>query len=281
MSLLAGLYDVAGEFDVIESAAVFLNSSFGTGKDLSQSGGNGPSIFPSTSAGVRIDAQPVENAYARIAVLDGVPGDSDDSDTAPDFFDFDDDEGVLCVAEAGYLAGEGGERRSRTPRSVSAAGTTPPISTASAASIWTAIRRSRDGNYGVYLLGERAVYREPQAPERGLAAFARVGFADSDVDPVGYYAGGRWPTPDCCEAVRTTSSGWASPRRSPDTSSRTRAKRRASMRTKPKWRSNSPIAHSSRPGSPSNPTCSTSSNPSFDPSVDDALALGARFEVAF
>ena len=45
MSLLAGLYDVAGEFDVVESASLFLNSSFGTGKDLSQSGRNGPSIF--------------------------------------------------------------------------------------------------------------------------------------------------------------------------------------------------------------------------------------------
>jgi len=119
LSLLAGLYDVNEEFDVLETATLLINSSFGVGKDFSQSGENGPSIFPSTSLGVRIAAQPVANGYVRAAVLDGVPSDSSDSDTIPDFFDFDSDEGVLGVAEAGYIAGseEGSDEKYTKNRS--------------------------------------------------------------------------------------------------------------------------------------------------------------------
>lgn len=58
LSLRAGLYDLNGGFDVIETAAPFLNSSFGIGHDVSQSGENGPIIFPTTSIAARLDARP-------------------------------------------------------------------------------------------------------------------------------------------------------------------------------------------------------------------------------
>ena len=45
----AGLVDLNGQFDVQNVGALFINSSHGIGHDFSQSGENGPSIFPTTA----------------------------------------------------------------------------------------------------------------------------------------------------------------------------------------------------------------------------------------
>jgi carbohydrate-selective porin OprB len=52
-SVLFGRYDLNSEFYRLQSAALFLNSSFGIGPEFSESGVEGPSIFPNTSVGVR------------------------------------------------------------------------------------------------------------------------------------------------------------------------------------------------------------------------------------
>ena len=48
-SLKVGLYDLNSEFDAIDTAGLFLLSSHGIGPDYSQTGLNGPSIFPVTT----------------------------------------------------------------------------------------------------------------------------------------------------------------------------------------------------------------------------------------
>ena len=48
-SMLVGRYDLNSEFYRLQSASLFLNSSFGVGPKFSQSGQEGPSIFPYTS----------------------------------------------------------------------------------------------------------------------------------------------------------------------------------------------------------------------------------------
>ncbi|MEO8327869.1 MAG: carbohydrate porin, partial [Nitrospirota bacterium] len=74
-SLLAGLYDVTSEFDVIVSAStLFLNSSFGTGAEFAASGQNGPSTFPSSALGVRAQAILTDSLMVRAVLADGVPG---------------------------------------------------------------------------------------------------------------------------------------------------------------------------------------------------------------
>jgi len=75
MTLRVGLYDLNSEFDAIDSSGLFINSSHGIGADYSQSGENGPSIFPVTSLTARLDWQLNDSASLRFAVLDGVPGD--------------------------------------------------------------------------------------------------------------------------------------------------------------------------------------------------------------
>ena len=74
-SLRAGLLDYSAEFDAMEPAGLFLNSSHGIGPDVSKSGRAGPSIFPVTGLGVRAEWRPSERWAFRVAAFDGVPGD--------------------------------------------------------------------------------------------------------------------------------------------------------------------------------------------------------------
>jgi len=70
----AGLVDLNNEFDQQNIGALFLNSSFGIGPDLSQSGPNGPSIFPVTAPGLVIAYQPPGWA-TKIGLFDARAGD--------------------------------------------------------------------------------------------------------------------------------------------------------------------------------------------------------------
>lgn len=94
---LTGLYDLNSEFDVLESAAVFLNSSHGIGLDFAQSGLNGPSIFPVSGLAARFETRVGDGVKARFAVLDAVPGRPGDINSHS--LHLGTEEGVLLVAE--------------------------------------------------------------------------------------------------------------------------------------------------------------------------------------
>jgi porin len=71
LALLAGLYDLNRDFNVSEYAALFLNSSFGIGPEISA---NVPaSIYPRPGWGARIRIQPTARWYVQLADLDGDP----------------------------------------------------------------------------------------------------------------------------------------------------------------------------------------------------------------
>ncbi len=101
VSILLGLHDLNSEFYAADSAGIFFNSSFGVGKDLSQTGANGPSIFPVTSTAVRLKVEPSENFYIQTAVFNGQSGDPNDSQ-ATHIRGFGDD-GLLTITETGVL----------------------------------------------------------------------------------------------------------------------------------------------------------------------------------
>lgn len=69
----AGLIDLNTEFDVQHYGAMFLNSSFGVGPDFSQSGVNGPSIFPAASSAAVLRYQGKSWAV-RLGLFDGTAG---------------------------------------------------------------------------------------------------------------------------------------------------------------------------------------------------------------
>lgn len=160
VSLKAGLYDVNSEFDVLESAGLFLNSAHGIGTDIGQTGENGPSIFPVTSLGLRAALRLDERWTARFAVLDGVPGDPDRPRRTTVRLGGGD--GAFVIGELAYetddirlLAGH-----------------------------WRYTARFEDftgprarGNDGVYLRGEARLTGEAGGGAQGLSAFARLGVA--------------------------------------------------------------------------------------------------------
>jgi len=69
-SLGAGKYDFNREFDSIESGALFLSGSQGMGPDISQSGAAGPSIFPHTAVGFRVQHRLDASRTLRAVLLD-------------------------------------------------------------------------------------------------------------------------------------------------------------------------------------------------------------------
>ena len=112
LSVLAGRYDLNSEFYRLQSAGLFVNSSFGIGPELAQSGAAGPSIFPNTSVGARLALKPSPNAVLRVAVLDGVPVDRAHG-TARLFAPGD---GALLVGEAAILERPDSGDASHNPR---------------------------------------------------------------------------------------------------------------------------------------------------------------------
>ncbi|KYG66975.1 hypothetical protein AZI86_08105 [Bdellovibrio bacteriovorus] len=101
VSLLVGMHDLNSEFYAVDSSALFFNASFGIGKEMSQTGVHGPSIFSVTSLAARLKVEPSENFYMQTAVFNAQAGDPNDHE-ATHIRGFGDD-GLLSVTEAGVL----------------------------------------------------------------------------------------------------------------------------------------------------------------------------------
>ena len=77
VALRAGLIDLNSQFDSIDPASLFINSSHGIGPELSRSGRNGPSIYPVSAPAVTLTIVPSKRWTFRLGAFDGVPGDPD------------------------------------------------------------------------------------------------------------------------------------------------------------------------------------------------------------
>lgn len=173
-SLLVGLSDLNAEFYVNDAAALLIAPAFGIGSELSASGPNGPSIFPSTALAARLKLEAGRHGYAQFGVFNaeaGVPGERGGIRKPLD-------KGALLIGEAGWMG-----------RGKLAAG------------IWTYTRKQDDirltGPHGAPVR-QRArggyVLVEQPLVERGDAsviAFARAGVSDGRTTPFsgGWQAG--------------------------------------------------------------------------------------------
>jgi len=184
LAVLGGLYGVDSEFDVKETAGVFMNGGFGTGLDLSETGLNGPCVYPTTCLGVRARYQPDDTRYFQLAVLDGVAGDPDQPRGTQ--IRLSSDDGLFVIGEAGFQRGAGAGRFLRA-----AVGawhyTTDFERLVQPDVVVTPLETS--GTQGLYALLEGDLYREPNQYLQGLSGFLRVGMADETVNPIGSYAG--------------------------------------------------------------------------------------------
>lgn len=206
VSLLGGLYDVNSEFYVVESAEIFLNSSFGIGPEVALSGVNGPSIFPFSSLAFRVKAELFSEWEFSAAVMDGVPGDPKNPTRIG--VQFDPGDGVFFIGQISRAWRAGGEsesvevinpaRRRRVGRTMDQRPETfrltlgtwvyssdiPQLEALARGSSETA-----SGHPGVYLLGELdatdlTILRVP-----GLAAFVQLGYGDPSINPFTGYTG--------------------------------------------------------------------------------------------
>lgn len=183
-SLRFGLYDLNTEFDAMETAKMFSNPSFGISPDYSQSGVNGPSIFPTTSLALRARYQSAGNLYAQAAILDGVPG----KPGAPrgTYVRLDPQDGWLVAAETGYRATRATNSKERYLKlGVGAWRYTEPLTA------------DVNGNpigasysQGFYLISEAHLYRETEGSAKGLYWFLHYGHAGEKLHQIGHYVGG-------------------------------------------------------------------------------------------
>lgn len=174
ISILAGLHDFNSEFDVLEYASLFINSSFGIGPDISQVG---PSIFSSTSLGVRLKVQPTETSYLMTALYDGVPGDpAHPSRTA---IILKEEDGIFTAVEAGLSAGQpGGKEYFKI-------GAGAWLHTAEVENFEG---QQNDENHGVYFIAEKTLFAENENGQ-GLGGFVQFGWADDNWNQIARYWG--------------------------------------------------------------------------------------------
>jgi len=173
LSLLAGLYDLNSEFYVTDSSSLFIHSTFGIGTDVAQTGQNGPSIFPFSSVGGRLRVNPTPSTYIQAAILDGIPGDlGDDRGTQIDFGKHD---GWLVIGETGYstedtkIASGAWYYTEKFDHLTDVDGSGNPL---------------RKRGHGVYIIAEKQLYSTGK--DKGLAGFARFGFANGEVNQFDY-----------------------------------------------------------------------------------------------
>lgn len=178
-SLKLGAIDLNSEFDAIDTAGLFFNASHGIGPDFSQSGQNGPSIFPTTSLAVRLDYS-AEKWAVRFGVFDAVPGDPDRP--RRNVFKFGDDEGALIVGEANYTPTEDLRFGVGYWHYTAEFDAIEQLDTAGQPAML-------DGNNGLYGFMDYRVFSESGDSDRGLNIFARYGRANDDINQVDSYLG--------------------------------------------------------------------------------------------
>ncbi len=250
--LLFGLYDLNSEFDALDSSALFLGSAHGIGTDISQSGDNGPSIFPSTSLSLRYATALNDTWRLQVAALDGVPGDPNDTDKTA--IKLGGDDGALLIAEA--------QRTGPGSRLLIGA--------------WTYTSDTdvllpggdQRKNAGFYVRGEKKI----SGVSGELTAFGRIGFADDEVNVFSsFYGGGlTWTSfsaerPDDALGVAFA---WA------ETSSNAPAginDHEIAIELTYRYQIADWLAVQ--------PNIQYVINPGLDPLLDNALAVGARFEI--
>lgn len=172
VSVRAGLYDLNSEFDAIDSASLFLNSSHGIGADIGQTGQNGPSIFPVAGMAFRIQAALSEQIIVRAAIIEGTPGDPDHPERT--VVKFSAGEGLFLISEIEHTLRQG---KILYGAWTYTADFEPLDSSAP----------SGNGNVGAYLRGEQVLWGESS---RRLTGFARVGWANPKYNPIEYFFAG-------------------------------------------------------------------------------------------
>jgi porin len=182
LSLLGGIIDLNGEFDVKETSGMFINPSHGIGIDYSQSGAGGPSIYPYTALGFRMGLNLYDDFNIKLAVFDGVPGRRNYPDEAGVYID--EKEGALAALEADYSKGSFDE----TDEPFMRAGLGAWTYTSEFDCVYNPDHAGKKHrSWGAYVFSEGKLFNAGTSP---LYGFVRIGAANPELNPYGYFAAG-------------------------------------------------------------------------------------------
>jgi len=166
ISAKAGLIDLNAEFDIQNTGALFVNSAFGIGPDISQSGLNGPSIFPMTASAAVLRFEHGRKGLA-FGMFDAVAGSRNDPRKIA--LRWPGKTGALLIAEARVPIGtwllQAGAWHYTTRFDALDPAHPPAVS------------------QGIYGLVEGTVSKQ-------ISAWLRLGAADARANPVAAYFGG-------------------------------------------------------------------------------------------
>jgi len=184
-SVLAGLYPIDSEFQVLDSAGVFLQPPYGASADIALT--RAPSIFNNSSFAIRGRWLSADRAaYVQGAVLDGVPGDPEHPQGT--HIRFAKGDGVMSIVEIGLKPGAAGEGAAADKAAAADAGeriekyaagywrySTPAADQLDTQADGSPINRRR---WGWYALAERTLQQTSGGGD--LAAFVRLSGTDGD-----------------------------------------------------------------------------------------------------
>ncbi len=186
LSILAGLYNLNSEFQVIDPAKLFLNSSHGIGKAFSQTGRNGPSIFPTTSLAFRVKLELSNNFLLQSAVFNGTSGDPSNPNGTQ--ITFPNHDGILSVTELQYSINDQNLSEDKLLGKLTAGFW---IYSAKFPEVGTTYYDNKilSGNSGFYLMGEYKILENGGIEDKGLNVFSRLGFSNSKINRFVSYLG--------------------------------------------------------------------------------------------
>jgi porin len=191
-SLRAGLLAADTEFFTSESAALFLNGTFGAFTLIGSNFTNAP-VYPLASPGVRIFVQPTSKFYFRAAVIGMDAGaDPEGNNAHGTHFHINPSDGALMLYEAGWLVNQSPNDRGLVGTykigSIIQHGNYPTWDSQARAALGTGELSKTGTNYAFYLVADQEIYKHGGAT---ISAFFRGGFAPSSYSFVdGYFDAG-------------------------------------------------------------------------------------------
>ena len=175
----AGVIDLNSEFDVQTTGALFLNASHGIGPDFSQSGLNGPSIFPSYGLGLVGWGLAPGHFQWKAGIFEGTPGNPNNPGETS--FSLRGGEGALLALEF---------RNRPMPNTIMGVGGWLYTAAFDTLEMGPSGPSRVHGNAGLYGLVEGVLYNPDGGDRAGLRGWMRAGIANAQVNPVDYYVGG-------------------------------------------------------------------------------------------
>lgn len=254
----AGLVDLNSEFDVQDVGALFLNSSFGIGPDFSQTGVNGPSIFPAPATAALLRYED-DDWGVRLGVFDAVAGSL--SNPRRTVFRIPGERGALLIGEVERKFPGDGEVQLGLWHYTTTFHAIDPGATGKATS------------QGGYALVQGTLARLGTST---LLGWARVGAASERTNAIGLYLGGgaSWRTETCEIGLAVAHARLGAPGRRAIVATDGSADRAETAIE---------LAYS-RPVTPwltVQPDIQYVINPSWDPSRENALVAGVRLSFSF